>query len=255
MPPKRLSADTDSRVGHIALPEIDSTNAEGFRRAASLTVPTWITAGVQTAGRGRRARPWSSPLGNFHGTLVLKPTEPAEQVALRSFAAALALRDALVQLTGLPQSFALKWPNDVLCNGGKIAGILLESQGLGGPSPVLCIGIGINLIAAPDPSQVEPGAVPPVSLWQETGLRLAPGQVLDALAPAYDGWETTFRAQGFAPLRTAWLARAARLGEPIRARTGLETRDGVFETIDAEGNLILRMTTGPVAIPAAEVFF
>lgn len=250
-----MSADGYLGAGRIVLPETDSTNAEGFRRAATFAGPTWILAGVQTAGRGRRARPWSSPLGNFHGTLVLKPAEPPETVALRSFAAALALRDAFVQITGLPGSFALKWPNDVLCNGGKIAGILLESQGLNGPDPVLCIGIGVNLIAAPDASQVEPGAVPPVSLLTETGLRITPEAFLDALAPAYAAWEATFTSQGFAPLRAAWLSHAARLGQPIRARTGTETREGTFETIDAQGNLILGMAHGPVAIPAAEVFF
>ncbi|MDZ4086691.1 MAG: biotin--[acetyl-CoA-carboxylase] ligase [Tabrizicola sp.] len=242
-------------AGRITLPEIDSTNAEGFRRASTLSGPTWIVAGVQTAGRGRRARPWSSPEGNFHGTLVLKPQEPAETVALRSFAAALALRDAFVQLTNLPQSFALKWPNDVLCNGGKIAGILLESQGLNTPDATLCIGIGVNLIAAPDPSQVEAGAVPPVSLLQETGLKITPNTFLDALAPAYDHWEATFQTEGFAPLRAAWLSHAARLGETIRARTGIETREGTFQTIDATGNLILRTQAGTLAIPAAEVFF
>ena len=194
-------------------------------------------------------------MGNFHGTLVLKPFEPPETVALRSFAAALALRDAFVQLTNLPQSFALKWPNDVLCNGGKIAGILLESQGLNGSDPTLCIGIGVNLIAAPDASQVEPGAVPPVSLLQETGLKITPQTFLDALAPAYAAWEATFTTEGFAPLRTAWLSHAARLGQPIRARTGTETREGTFETIDATGNLILRTPAGTLAIPAAEVFF
>ncbi|CAN1566687.1 BirA Biotin-(acetyl-CoA carboxylase) ligase [Paracoccaceae bacterium] len=185
----------------------------------------------------------------------MKPTEPPELVALRSFAAALALRDALVALTGLPASFALKWPNDVLLNGGKLAGILLESAGLGGANPVLCIGIGVNLIAAPDASLVEPGATPPVSLLAETGLRVTPEAFLKSLARTYAAWETIFQTQGFAPLRAAWLAHAARLGEPIRARTGTTTRDGVFETIDASGNLILRMTNGPVAIPAAEVFF
>jgi BirA family biotin operon repressor/biotin-[acetyl-CoA-carboxylase] ligase len=243
------------RAGRIVLPEIDSTNAEGFRRAASLASPTWILAGVQTAGRGRRARPWSSPQGNFHGTLVLKPAEPPETVALRSFAAALALREAFVQLTGLPQSFALKWPNDVLCNGGKIAGILLESQGLGGPDPILCIGIGVNLIAAPDPSQIEAGAIPAVSLLSDTGLRIPPETFLDALAPAYARWEETFRAEGFAPLRAEWLTHAARLGETIRARTGQDSREGVFEGIDPQGNLILRTAAGTLAIPAAEVFF
>ncbi|MFN3282101.1 MAG: biotin--[acetyl-CoA-carboxylase] ligase [Tabrizicola sp.] len=242
-------------AGRIVLPEIDSTNAEGFRRAASLTGPTWILAGVQTAGRGRRARPWVSPRGNFYATLVLKPGEPPETVALRSFAAALALRDALVALTGLSASFALKWPNDVLCNGGKLAGILLESHGLGGPDPVLCIGIGVNLIAAPNAALVEPGALPPVSLMQETGLRIAPETLLDALAPAYARREATFSAEGFEPLRVEWLSHAARLGKTIRARTGSETREGRFETIDPAGNLILRMAQGQIAIPAAEVFF
>ncbi|MDP3197912.1 biotin--[acetyl-CoA-carboxylase] ligase [Tabrizicola sp.] len=249
-----MSAKGDG-AGRIVLPKTDSTNAEGFRQAATLAGPTWILAGVQTAGRGRRARPWSSPPGNFHGTLVLKPTEPPETVALRSFAAALALRDALVQLTGLPQSFTLKWPNDVLCNGGKLAGILLESQGLNGPDPILCIGIGVNLIAAPDASVVETGAVPPVSLLVETGLGITPEGFLDALAPACSRWEVTFTTQGFAPLRAAWLAHAARLGQPIRARTGSETHEGTFETIDAQGNLILRTGQATLAIPAAEVFF
>jgi BirA family biotin operon repressor/biotin-[acetyl-CoA-carboxylase] ligase len=234
---------------------IDSTNAEGFRRASELDRPTWIVAAVQTAGRGRRARPWSSPSGNFYGTLVLKPVEPPEQVALRSFAAALALRDALVALTGLADNISLKWPNDVLLNGGKLAGILLESMGLGGANPVLCIGIGVNLISAPDLSQVEPGATVPVSLLAETGLRITPDGLLGALAPAFAEWEDRFCTQGFAPLRTAWLAHAARVGEVITARTGNESRQGVFDSIDGNGNLILRMADGPVAIPAAEVFF
>ncbi len=223
--------------------------------APQLPGPCWFMAAEQTAGRGRRARPWASPRGNFYGTLLLHPAEPAAQVALRSFAAALALREAFVALTGLPEAFALKWPNDVLLNGGKVAGILLESSGAGQGVQHLAIGIGVNLIAAPEATQVEPGAVRPVSLLGETGLRIAPEAFLNALAPAYARWETTFIAQGFGPLRGAWLAHAARLGEPIRARTGTETREGTFETIDDNGALILRQTHGPVAIPAAEVFF
>lgn len=251
-----MSAKGEIGAGRIALPEIDSTNAEGFRRAPDMgEAPFWIVAATQTAGRGRRSRPWSSPPGNFYGTLVLKPRESPETVALRSFAAALALRDAFVELSGLPASFALKWPNDVLCNGGKIAGILLESQGLNTREAVLCIGIGVNLIAAPEASSIEPGATPPVSLLAETGLRVTPEAFLGILAPAYEKWEETFYTYGFGPLRGAWLSHAARLGEVIRARTGTETREGVFETIDAQGNLILRTSQGPVAIPAAEVFF
>lgn len=242
-------------VGKRTLATVDSTNAEAFRLAPHQAGPCWILAGEQTAGRGRRARAWSSPRGNFHATLLLHPKESAERVALRSFAASLALRDAFVALTGLTASFGLKWPNDVLLNGGKVAGILLESAGMGQGVRHLAIGIGVNLIAAPDMTQVEMGAVSPVSLLSETGQRVTPEAFLDMLAPAYARWEDIFTTQGFGPLRVEWLAHAARLGEVIRARTGTETREGVFQTIDETGALILRQSQGPVAIPAAEVFF
>ena len=238
------------------LASTDSTNAHGLRLAATLNGPAWFLGHEQTAGKGRRARAWASPRGNFHATLILHPAEPAAEVALRSFAAALALREALVALTGLPQAFALKWPNDVLLNGGKVAGILLESQGgLGGHIAHLAIGIGVNLIAAPDPAMIEPGATPPVTLLQETGLRITPEHLLAHLGPAYAAWEHRFRAEGFAPLRAEWLAHAARLGETITARTGTATRQGRFDTIDLTGALILSTSQGRQAIPAAEVFF
>ncbi len=237
------------------LPTVDSTNAHALRLAPSLAGPAWFLGLEQTAGRGRRARPWVSPRGNFYATLLLQPTEPPEQIALRSFATALALRDTLVRLTGLPQAFALKWPNDVLLNGGKLAGILLESTATGQGGFHLAIGIGVNLIGAPDAARVEQGALLPVNLLAETGLRVTPEAFLNALAPSYAKWESLFTSQGFAPLRAEWLAHAAKLGETIRARTGTQTREGVFETIDAAGNLILRTHQGSVAIPAAEVFF
>lgn len=238
--------------GRLLLASVDSTNAEGFRRAAAAPqdLPLWILAREQTAGRGRRARPWASPPGNFYATLAMRVEGPPGQAALRSFAAALALRDAFVALTALPQVFALKWPNDVLLNEGKVAGILLEASG-----PVLCIGIGVNLIGAPPADAVEPGALRPVSVLEETGMRITPEAFLTALAPAFAARETALTQGGFAALRGDWLAHAARLGQPIRARTGHQTREGTFETVDAEGNLILRMSSGPVAIPAADVFF
>lgn len=210
----------------------------------------------QTAGKGRRARAWASPRGNFHGSLLLHPTESAAQVALRSFAAALALREALIALTGLPEGFTLKWPNDVLLNGGKLAGILLESVGApGGRIAHLVIGLGVNLIAAPEPALIEPGATRPVTLLAETGLRVAPETLLAHLAPAYAAWEARFVVHGFAPLREAWLAHAARLGETITARTGTATHQGRFETLDPSGALILATPQGRLTIPAAEVFF
>lgn len=238
-----------------ALATVDSTNAEATRLAPGLTGPAWVLAGAQTAGRGRRGRPWQSPRGNFYASLVMQPEGPPEQAALRSFVAALSLFDACVAVTGLPRVFALKWPNDVLLNGGKLAGILLESAGQGRRINHLVIGIGVNLIGAPPPEAVEPGAVPPVNLLGETGLRITPESFLNHLAPAFAAWERRLTTEGFAPLREVWLSRAARLGERIRARTGTTTREGIFETIDTSGALVLGMDGTRVAIPAADVFF
>lgn len=237
---------------HASLP---STLSEAARIAPGLTAPCWILALDQTAGRGRRGRPWVMPRGNFAGTLVMRPREPAAQMALRSFVAALALYDALGEATEQWSGLALKWPNDVLLNGGKVAGILLEAAGPGQGPAHLAIGIGVNLAGVPEAAEIEPGALRPVSLRGETGTEIAPEAFLTLLARAYAHWEGLFAAQGFAPVRDAWLARAARLGEPIRARTGTEERHGIFETVDESGALVLGTPAGPRAIPAAEVFF
>ena len=237
------------------LGQTDSTNAEAARLAPSLTGPAWIMARHQTAARGRRGRAWAMPEGNFAATLVMKPTERPEVVALRSFVAALALSDAFVAVSGRAEPFALKWPNDVLLNGGKVAGILLESVGQGSGVAHLAIGIGVNLVAAPGADQVEPRALRPVSLLEETGARVTPEEFLNALAPAYAAWEAIFTTSGFAPIRAAWLARAARIGQPITARTGAETLQGTFQTVDDSGALVLQTAQGRRAIPAADVFF
>ena len=117
--------------GLHVLESVDSTLNEAARIAPDLAGPVWILAHRQTAGRGRRGRAWSDPKGNLAATLVMRPSGPPEAVAMRSFVAALALFDACVELTGRAEVFALKWPNDVLLNGGKLAGILLESAGQG----------------------------------------------------------------------------------------------------------------------------
>jgi len=239
-------------VGRIVLPEADSTNAEALRRAGGLVAPTWILALRQTAGRGRRGKAWSDLAGNFAATLVMRPQGTAATAALRSFVSSLALFDTFHDLTGRPGSLALKWPNDVLLNGGKVAGILLESMGAGRGVEHLAIGIGVNLLSAPE---AEPGAMRPVSLRGETGLSIAPGEFLDRLAPAFAAREAQFTGRGFADLRSAWLARAARLGDTVTARIGSETVTGTFETLDDSGALVLTTSKGRRTIPAADVFF
>lgn len=227
---------------------------EGRARRAELAGPTWITAEVQTAGRGRRGRAWANPAGNFAGTLVLPNVSP-ETAALRSFVAAVALDEAFVALTGRREAFSLKWPNDVLLNGGKAAGILLESLTDKGRITGVMIGIGVNLATAPDPGTLETGAVAPVSLAGETGLHVTPQEFLEALAPAYAGWEAQMRSYGFGPIRQAWHARAARLGEQITARLPNEEIAGTFREVDAEGRLVLSTPKGERCIAAGDVFF
>jgi BirA family biotin operon repressor/biotin-[acetyl-CoA-carboxylase] ligase len=231
-----LSTDAVPRL-HLAA--CGSTNAEAAARGPG---PLWVVADEQTGGRGRQGRPWSSPQGNLYASLVVPAPEAP---ALRSFVAALALADALAEVAA--GELSLKWPNDVLLNGGKVAGILLE----GGPAH-LVIGFGVNLIAAPD---VADAAFPPVSVLAATGLRVSPERMLDALAPAVALWEARLSRDGFAPLRAAWTARAARIGQPIRARTTRAEHHGILAGIDETGALLLKTATGPLAIPAADVFF
>ena len=241
--------DWPAAYGRVVLAEVDSTNAEAQRQIPHLSGPSWFLALRQTAGRGRRGRAWSDPPGNFAATLALRSDDPPARLALRSFTAALALREALVALTGLDGAFALKWPNDVLLNGGKLSGILLESLGQG----ALALGIGVNLRAAPPADQG--AAFAPVSLRQETGLDLSPERLLAHLAPAFDRWEQRLTTYGFDPVRNAFLSHVARLGQPLIARTQRDEVQGVFETIDDSGALVLRTAQGRVTIPAADIFF
>ena len=241
--------------GRRVLAEIDSTNAEAARRAAGLANPEWILALSQTAARGRRGRRWANTDGNFAATLAMPIGGAPELVALRSFVAALALFDALVAVTGRTEPFTLKWPNDVLLNGGKLAGILLESTGQGARIDRVAIGFGVNLRNAPEAEDLEPVALRPVALLSETGADVAPEAFLDLLAPAFARHEAQLLSHGFAPVRQAWLDRAAGLGEVITARAGKRETVGTFETVDAAGNLVLSTRRGRVAIPAADIFF
>lgn len=243
-------SDWPSGYERQVLAEVDSTMAEAVRQAPGLAGPTWICALHQTAARGRRGRVWVNPPGNFAATLVIPTSDAPEKRALRSFVAALALFDALVVVSGRVDGLALKWPNDVLLTGGKVAGILLESMGAH-----LAIGIGVNLVAAPSSADVEERAVVPVSVLSTLGTEVLPEVFLDILAAAYARHEAQFVTYGFAPIREAWLARAARLGEVVTARMGDREVTGSFETVDAEGRIILNTASGRQAIAAADIFF
>ncbi len=242
-------------VGRIDLDSVDSTMAEVRRQAGELPAPLWILSREQTKGTGRRGRVWETGAGNFSASLLMRPKAEPSQLALRSFVAALALFEALVTVTGREDIFALKWPNDVLLRGGKLAGILLESMPESGGGIGLIVGIGVNLKTLPEADALESRAVPPKSLAAETGITVSPADFLNALAPAFARWENQLQTYGFTPIRTAWLTRAANLGLPITARVGNEEITGTFDTVDDSGALVLQASNGRRCIAAGDVFF
>jgi BirA family biotin operon repressor/biotin-[acetyl-CoA-carboxylase] ligase len=231
---------------------IDSTNEEARRMAlAGEKGLVWITAERQSAGRGRRGRAWESPTGNLSATLLVRPEKPPGEVAQLSFVAALAASD-MVQSFAQSARVAVKWPNDVLADGRKIAGILLESaSGGSGRLDWLAVGIGVNLAHHPEGTEF-----PATSLAALGETPPAARDALTRLACAWAKWYEMWTARGFADIRDAWLARAAHIGGRIRARLQNEETSGVFEGIDETGALILRETQGRTRIIAAgEVFF
>jgi BirA family biotin operon repressor/biotin-[acetyl-CoA-carboxylase] ligase len=231
--------------------EIDSTNEEARRLAAAgERGPVWIIADHQTAGRGRRGRKWESPTGNLAATLLLNPDKPASECAQLSFVSALAASDTVASFT--PEfEIKVKWPNDVLVGGRKIAGILLESASQGRDPQYLIVGIGMNLRAHPPDTEF------PATSLKALGLHAPlPRHALLELAGPFAKWYDVWRAQGFSPIRDAWLARAAGLGTRIRARLTNEETVGIFEGIDDTGALLLRETQDRLrTIAAGEVFF
>lgn len=231
--------------------EVDSTNAEARRRAeAGERGPLWIKAARQTGGKGRQGRAWSSEPGNLYATLLMAPGMPASEASLYSFVACLAVAELLEAKGATAQ---LKWPNDALVNECKICGVLLEGSGQGAALDWLAIGVGVNLAHHPE---ADAAAIhPPTSLQAETGKETPTDEALALLADGIARWGAVLQTQGFAPVRTAWLSRAIKLGERIEARMAKETVKGVFEDVDEDGALVLRTPTGQRRLHAADIYF
>lgn len=225
--------------------EIDSTNDEAKRRAAAGAPQGLVLwADRQSAGHGRQGRAWQSPAGNLFCSILLRPDRGPAEVAQLSFAAALAVCDAMP--TALEPR--CKWPNDVLVGSRKIAGILLESEAAGAGVAWLVIGIGINIATHPADTET-----PAISLG---ALRVAttPGAVLTDLCRSFLYWYGTWQNHGFAPLRTAWLDRAHALGSEIRVRYGTAETRGRFIDLDTSGALVLENAEGRRHIAAGAIF-
>lgn len=225
---------------------------EAARLAPKIQRPTWILAKKQTDARGRRGRKWVHPDGNLAATLVMRPDCSPQEAARRSFLAANALLHT-ISLYFSGGDVALKWPNDVLINGYKVAGILLEANGNGQKVDWMSIGIGVNL--ANTPNGVTEAVHDPVNLASICGYTIPPEEFLLYLAEAYDMQEKILQQFGFERIRKNWLKHAIRLGQDVTARMPNETVTGRFITIDSDGNLVLETAQGERLISAADIHF
>jgi BirA family biotin operon repressor/biotin-[acetyl-CoA-carboxylase] ligase len=241
-----------AEAGHhlIVHDRLDSTNSEGLRLALSGEQgPLWIVAREQTAGRGRRGREWISAGGNLATSLLfIAPVTPSVAATL-GFVASLAVHEVCSTLVpDVP--FSLKWPNDVLADGGKIAGVLLESESRGAVLAIV-IGFGLNLASAPQ------GTPYPAQSLRGLGHAVAAEDAFSQLTTAWVSWARLWNeGRGFADIRAAWLARAAGIGQAISVRTGDRVETGIFETLDDEGKLILRKADGIIRVfSAGDVYF
>lgn len=222
---------------------IGSTNDEAQRLAADgAPHGTVVHADEQTSGRGRLSRRWLSPPGNLYLSIVLRPGAAAARTPEIGFVAALAVADAVDALLPRHARASLKWPNDVLVNDGKIAGILAEQAG-----DAIILGIGIDVLQAP-------GGVPHKvsSIVGCGGLATVDG-ARDRLLAALRNWLDVWEHDGFAPIRMAWLARAHPAGSTLNVQLGDRFLNGRFAGLDDDGALLLDTPDGRSRIVAGDV--
>lgn len=236
---------------HIVLDSVGSTNDEALalaRRGDAGKV--WIQARAQSTGRGRSGRAWSSPTGNLYATLLLVDAAEPHHAPELGFVAGLALVRAVRRLRGIPAGVAIKWPNDLLHDGAKFAGILVEGTQRSDGGFATAIGFGVNCRSHPAGLDY-----PVTDLSAITGHDLSADILLRHLsaemAAILDLWD---RGRNFAAIREGWLAHALPRGSRLAARTPSSTREGTFDTIDDRGRLVLQTDAGPLIVDAADVF-
>ena len=248
----RLGAESVARGYRLDyLDSVGSTNAVALMRAREQGErgPVWIVGGEQTAGRGRMGRQWTSPRGNLYSSLLLTDPCPIEKAPELGFVAGVALAEAASALLGLRENLGLKWPNDLLCDGAKLSGMLLEATRLADGVLATVIGIGVNCRSHPDlPNYattdletILPGAGDPGAFF---------AALSDAMARALEIWA---RGEKFAAIREKWLAACLGRGGSVKVALGERTIEGVFDTIDPHGRLIVLTSDGRAAIDAGDV--
>jgi BirA family transcriptional regulator, biotin operon repressor / biotin---[acetyl-CoA-carboxylase] ligase len=238
---------------HIHVDETGSTNADALNAArAGISGHHWFTAGRQLSGKGRHGRVWVSEPGNLYASALLIDPADAARISTLPFVAALALHAALSGIDGMGrQELRLKWPNDVLVNGSKVSGILLEIDQLTDGRAAVAIGFGVNLAHHPDP------ALYTATDLKLLGLSINPMQMLERLAAELDAMlEAWDRGRRFTAIRQEWLRHARGIGEPIRVNLPQRTLEGTFADIDMDGCLVLVHIDGKhERISAGDVFF
>jgi BirA family biotin operon repressor/biotin-[acetyl-CoA-carboxylase] ligase len=225
--------------------ETGSTNADmlGLVRGGTQE-GIWLRAERQTAGRGRQGRAWSSPPGNFSGSTIVRLRRGDPPAASLALVAAVALHEA-VAVFHAGGRLKLKWPNDLLLDGAKLAGILLERA-----DDAVVVGMGVNLAHHPDLPER------PTTSLRANGSSVAVEPFAEALVGAFERWVARWRNEGLPVIRTRWLDGAHSVGTALTARlpdgSGI---DGLFDGLDADGALILRLATGERrVIHAGDVF-
>ncbi len=246
-------------MAHVPMPagcrlivhaRIGSTSDEA-KRLASDGEAAWtvVWAGEQTAGRGRRARGWRSPPGNLYCSTVLRPDcAPAAAMQL-GFAAAIAVAETVAPLLDDTARLRLKWPNDVLLDGQKLAGILPEASVSGRQVEWLVMGIGINVVSHPDDAGIA------ATDLAAAGIAARPETLLPVLVAALMQGVVGWQESGFAAVRRSWLKWAMAVGSPITVRLGEAGRvAGRFGGVDDSGALLLETGCGTRVITTGEVF-
>jgi BirA family biotin operon repressor/biotin-[acetyl-CoA-carboxylase] ligase len=223
---------------------VDSTN-----RLARLRVEQGagdgyaIRADSQTGGVGREGRVWESPAGNLYASFIVRSSRPLRDLPQLSFVCALAVRRAVIEAIGPEVAIGFKWPNDVLVEGRKISGILIETAG----DPIAAIlGIGINITQSPVQSRW-----PAIHLGAVTSVPPSPERLAILLGQALDHWISIWEAEGFAPIRTAWMVQAIGVGGPMLLRTAHEETEGRFMDLELDGTLLMALPDGSVRRVAA----
>lgn len=200
----------------------------------------------QTKGRGRHGREWVSPLGSLYMSVLLRPDCEPVDAGQMSFVAAVAVARAVNEVIKPPHKCSLKWPNDILIDGKKCAGLLIESDIDNGNLSWLVLGIGANVLASP----VEEGiAIQEVAGDKQVPIHPFRDKVLKHLSDVYDLWQ----GKGFLPIRDEWLAQAHGLGAELKVNIPDNEKHGIFKTIDETGALIIEVNGAEQKVFSGEI--